>query len=128
MMPILDTTTSQDDAHTNMIINGPGNWLSNNPVNPTPPSSTTSSTSPTAASIPRPDHDNDHNTTVPGGTTASLPFYKASLARRLKQLNEGHHAALVHTSLQDPTPLIHHGTDSPQQKANTSVHSQHRRR
>ncbi len=111
VMPFQVITAPQADSRTNMNVNGHSIWLSNNPKIPTQPSSTTSPPSPGVRSDLGLHCDNA--TTIPGGTTASLAFYTASLASRLKQMNEDHHAAFVYTTLQDPFPLIYHGTDLP---------------
>jgi len=109
LMPFLVITASQANFRTNMNVNGHSIWLSNNPKNATPLFSTISSPSSEVWSNLRPDLDNGN--TIPGGTTASLAFYKTSLASRLKQVDDDHHVALVYTTLQDPFPSMYRGTN-----------------
>ncbi|KAI9869983.1 MAG: hypothetical protein M1830_004866 [Pleopsidium flavum] len=82
-----------------------GSWLTNDPNTPTPPSSSAPSrSSPTAASST--DSPLDIETTVPGGTTSSLTFYRDVLTRRAEQIGSHRHAAHVYNSLQEPLHII----------------------
>lgn len=120
-LPILDIAVPQVSSYSNMDVNGHGNWLSNNPAKHAAPDSS-NCLSPSPPAIEQPHANLDLEATVPGGRTASLASYKASLASRLKQLNDGHHAALVYTRPRDPAPLVHKGTYAGRVAISTHTH------